>query len=307
MSSERVAFLGAGAVGCYFGGMLARAGVPVILIGRASHVDAIRREGLFLERADFQGYIPIDASTEIDAVRDAGIIFVCVKTTDTETAAAALVPHLSPGALVVSFQNGVDNVERMRSSAGITAIPSVVYVACAMNGPGRVKHHGRGETVIGGPSAAADRIARVFEAGHIRCRVSDNIAGELWTKLVMNCAYNAISALTHARYRFLAEDPAILEVMRELIRAVVAVGKASGVVLPDAEQLTAAAIKLGESMATATSSTEQDVSRGRATEIDSLNGYVMRRGREFGVPTPVNSTVHALVKFIERAAQACDA
>jgi 2-dehydropantoate 2-reductase len=298
--SERVAFLGAGAVGCYFGGMLARAGVPVTLIGRASHVDAIRRDGLFLERADFKGYIPIDASTEIDSAREAGIVFVCVKTTDTETAAAALAPHLSPGALVVSFQNGVDNVERMRIAAGIAAIPAVVYVACAMSGPGKAKHHGRGDIVIGGPSAAADRIADVFEAAHVPCRISGNIAGELWTKLVMNSAYNAISALTHARYRLLKEDPAILDVMQELIREVVAVGTAAGVVLPNAEQLTAAALKLGESMATATSSTEQDISRGRLTEIDSLNGYVVRSGKDLGVPTPVNSTLYALVKFIER-------
>lgn len=298
--SERAAFLGAGAVGCYFGGMLARGGVPVTLIGRAGHVDAIRRNGLFLERADFQGNIPIDASTEIDAVRDAGIVFVCVKTTDTETAAAALAPHLAPGALVVSFQNGVDNVERMRIAAGIAATSAVVYVACAMSGPGKVKHHGRGDIVIGGPSAAADRVAHVFEAAHVPCRVSSNIAGELWTKLVMNCAYNAISALTHARYRFLKEDPAILDVMRELIREVVAVGTAAGVVLPNAEELTAAALKLGESMAMATSSTEQDISRGRLTEIDSLNGYVVRSGKDLGVPTPVNSTVYALVKFIER-------
>jgi 2-dehydropantoate 2-reductase len=254
---------------------------------------------LFLERADFQEYIPIDASTGIDAVRDAGIVFVCVKTTDTEIAATALAPRLAPGALVVSFQNGVDNAERMQTAAGIPAVPSVVYVACAMSGPGRVKHNGRGDIVIGGPSAAAQRIARVFEAAHVPCRISANIAGELWTKLVMNCAYNAISAVTHARYRFLTEDAAILDVMRELIREVVAVGRAAGVVLSDVEQLTAAAFKLGETMATATSSTEQDLSRGRPTEIDSLNGYVVRRGKELGVPTPVNSTVYALVKFIE--------
>jgi 2-dehydropantoate 2-reductase len=89
-------------------------------------------------------------------------------------------------------------------------------------------------------------------------------------------------------------------VVRELIREVVAVGAAAGVVLPDTEYLTAAAFKLGEAMATATSSTEQDISRGRPTEIDSLNGYVVRRGKELGVSTPVNSTVYSLVKFIER-------
>ncbi|HEY2383365.1 MAG TPA: 2-dehydropantoate 2-reductase [Terriglobia bacterium] len=300
MNDERVAFVGAGAVGCYFGGMLARAGVSVTLIGRANHIEAIRRDGLFLERADFQEYIPVAASTEIDAIREAGIVFLCVKTTDTETAAAAMASHLAAGALVVSFQNGVDNVERMQRAAGIAALPAVVYVACAMSGPGRLKHNGRGDIVIGGPSSDSERIARLFESARIPCRISRNIDRELWTKLVMNCAYNAISALTHARYRFLTADPAMRDVMKELIREVVAVGIAAGVVLPAVEELAAAAFKLGETMATATSSTEQDITRGRLTEIDSLNGYVARRGKELGISTPVNSTVYALVKFIEQ-------
>jgi len=154
--------------------------------------------------------------------------------------------------------------------------------------------------VIGPDSAAVQRIARAFEQAGIPCRISENIAGELWTKLVMNSAYNAISALTHARYRYIVEDPEVRHVMKEIIREVVAVGTASGVVLPDVEDLTAAAFKLGETMATATSSTEQDIARRRPTEIDSLNGYVDRRGKELAVPTPVNSTVYALVKFIER-------
>jgi 2-dehydropantoate 2-reductase len=297
---ERIAFVGAGAVGCYFGGMLARAGVPVTLIGRAVHVDPIRRDGLFLEGKDFEEYIRLDASTNIDAIRDAGIVVVCVKTTDTESAAAGIAPHLAPGALVVSFQNGVDNVERMQRAAGLTAFPAVVYVACTITGSGRVKHNGRGDIVIGSESAATQRIARVFEQAHVPCRISENIDGELWTKLVMNCAYNAISALTHARYRFIVEDPEIRDVMKELIKEVAAVGSAAGVALPAVEVLTTAAFKLGETMATATSSTEQDIARGRPTEIDSLNGYVVRRGKELGVPTPVNKTLYGLVKRIEK-------
>jgi 2-dehydropantoate 2-reductase len=300
MSIEHGAFVGAGAVGCYFGGMLARAGIPVTLIGRASHVDAIRHHGLFLERPDFQEFIPVSASTDIDAVRNAGLIFLCVKTTDTETASAAMAPHLSDGAVVVSFQNGVDNAERIQKITGVTAVPAVVYVACAMSGPGRVKHNGRGDIVIGGPVSVTERIARVFETAQIPCRISDNIAGELWTKLVMNCAYNAISALTHARYSSITQDLQLREIMEEIVREVVRVGAAAGVALPAAEQLLEAAFKLGETMATATSSTEQDLSRGRSTEIDSLNGYVVRRGKEFGIPTPANFTVLALVKLIER-------
>src|SRR5437870_3752642 len=127
MQSERVAVVGAGAVGCYFGGMLARAGVPVTLIGRSQHIDAIKRDSLFMERADFQGYLKLGADTRIEPVRDAAIVLLCVKTIDTETAAAAIAPHLRNDALLVSFQNGVDNVERIHAATGIHAIPAVVY------------------------------------------------------------------------------------------------------------------------------------------------------------------------------------
>src|SRR2546427_12486243 len=99
MQVEHVAIVGAGAVGCYFGGMLARAGVPVTLIGRAAHVETIQRDGLFLERGDFQGYVKVKADTRAEAVREATIVLLCVKTTDTETAASSIAPHLQPSTL----------------------------------------------------------------------------------------------------------------------------------------------------------------------------------------------------------------
>src|SRR5215813_7746476 len=292
---EHVAVVGAGAVGCYFGGMLARAGTPVTLIGRAHHVDAINRDGLFLERSDSQAHIKVQADTRVEAVRDATIILLSVKTTDTETAAQALAPHLGRDALLVSFQNGVDNAERIQRASGIKAVPAVVYVAAAMNGPGRVKHNGRGDIVIG----RLPRLENVFENAGISCRVSDNIAAELWTKLVMNCAYNAISALTRSHYLAIKENPLARTVMKELIREVVAVASPSGISIASPEEMFEAALKLGGAMATATSSTEQDIARGRQTEIDSLNGYVARRGEELGIPAPINTTLHALVKLLE--------
>jgi len=305
MQAERVAVVGAGAVGCYFGGMLARAGVPVTLIGRAFHVEAIQRDGLFLERSDFQGYVRSDADVHIEAVRKAAIVLLCVKTVDTESAAVALAPHVGDGAILVSLQNGVDNVERIRRATGIDAIPAVVYVAVEMTGPGRVTHSGRGDLIIGELLSSTRRPGRLehvealFTLAGIPCRVSDNIAAELWTKLVINCAYNAISALGRARYGLIKDNPLTRDVMRQVIAEVVAVATAAGVFLPDAEHLTTAALKLGQAMAEATSSTAQDLARGKPTEIDSLNGYVARRGAELGVPAPVNSTLHALVKLLE--------
>ena len=295
MKREHIAVVGAGAVGCYFGAMLARSGVPVTLIGRAQHVEAINRDGLFLERSDFQGYVKVQASTEIDVVRDASIILLCVKTIDTEKAALQIAPHLATDALLVSFQNGVDNVERIQRAIGINAIPAVVYVAAAMSGPGRVKHNGRGDIVIGD----VPRLATVLQRAGIPCRISDNIAGDLWTKLVMNCTYNAVSAVTGSRYLPIKNNPLTRDVMKGLIEEVVAVANAAGIQIATANHLMEAALKLGDAMASATSSTQQDLSLGRLTEIDSLNGYVVRRGRELGVPTPVNTTLYALVKFLE--------
>src|SRR5262245_33746156 len=200
----RIAVLGAGAVGCYFGGMLARAGAPVTLIGRTEHVEAIGRDGLFLDTMHFQQQVPVSASTDTAAVRGAQIVLLCVKTLDTEDAARLLAPHLSPGAVVLSLQNGVDNVERIRRAAGIDAVAAAVYVAARMTAPGRVKHGGRGDLLIGEIGGHAPRdlgsLAAMFVRAGVPCRVSDNVEAELWTKVIMNCAYNPISALSRARY-----------------------------------------------------------------------------------------------------------
>src|SRR5207249_2088104 len=168
MHPEHVAIVGAGAVGCYFGGMLARAGIPVTLIGRAHHIEAIQRDGLYLERKDFQEFVRLGAETEISKVGGATIVLLSVKTVATETAAA-----------------------------------------------------------------------------DVSCRITNDIAAELWTKLVMNCAYNASSAVAQSRYGAIKNNPLSRGVVEELIREVVLVGRASGVSLPSVEQLVEATLKLG--------------------------------------------------------------
>jgi 2-dehydropantoate 2-reductase len=307
----RIAVMGAGAVGCYFGGMFARAGAPVTLIGRAPHIEVIARAGLCLESVRFQEQIRVAASTEAAAARGAEIVLLCVKTVDTEEAAKALTPHLGSGAVVVSLQNGVDNVERIRAAAGIEAIPASVYVAAEMTAPGCVKHTARGDLIIGDPSGLhrteasraqqLDRLAAIFNRAGIPCRVSENIAADLWTKLIMNCAYNAISALSRARYGRMVSSPWTRELMRQVVEETLAVRRAAGVHMPEVD-LVEAAWKLADTMPNAMSSTAQDLARGKRTEIDSLNGYVARRGAELGIATPVNATLHALVKLLEEAA-----
>ena len=308
---SRIAVVGAGAVGSYFGGMLARAGAAVKLIARAAHVEAINRDGLLIDSINFKERISVSASTELKDVRDARLVLFSVKTVDTEDAAKLLAEHLAPDTVVVSLQNGVDNAERIDFAAGIQVIPAVVYIAIAMTGAGQVKHSGRGDLIFGNPLPNHDdseselvEVAATFTRAGVPCRISKNIAVDLWEKLIMNCAYNALSALAGMKYGRIASDAGSIDVIKRVVIEAVAVGNAAGVPL-SADSMIAAALKLGsEAMPEALSSTAQDIARGKPTEIDSLNGFLVRRGTELSVPTPVNQTLYSLVKMLEQSATA---
>ena len=318
-TQARIAVLGAGAVGSYFGGMLARSGVQVTLIGRTAHVEAIRANKLFLDTVSFQERVAVAASTETSAVRDADVILFCVKTTDTEDAARSLKPYLAPNAVVVSLQNGVDNIPRIRASSGIDPLAAVVYIAAAMPEPGRVKHSGGGSLAVGefsdrdrssGSSASslsggadrAERIAALFTAAGVPCRVSPDIEADLWSKFVMNCAGNAVTGITQISYAHLAHSSVTRDIFSQVIAETVAVGRASGVKLPEVDFLSQGLQFLQGVGNDATSSTAQDLARGKRTEIDSLNGYVVRRGKELGIATPASLVLFALVKLLEEKA-----
>src|SRR5580692_4251972 len=236
----RIAVMGAGAVGSFFGGILAQAGAPVTLIGRAAHVEAIAAGGLTIDSFRFPNpqRIRIETATTVEGVRGAQIVLLCVKTLDTESAAQAIAPHLAPGAVVVSMQNGVDNVERIRAASGIDALGAAVYVAVEMTAPGYVKHTGRGDLILGPfPESshnadAIERVAQCFARAGMPCRVAEDIRGSLWVKMLMNCAYNAISALGRSRYGRMTARAEIREIMRHAIEEAVAVARADAIPLP---------------------------------------------------------------------------
>ena len=299
----RIAVVGAGAVGGYFGGMLARAGAPVVMIGRPPFVEAAKKNGLLLDTLQFKETVRVEASTELAAARGADVVLFCVKTMDTEVTARALAPLLPSSAIVVSLQNGVDNAEKIRA-AGIDALSAVVYVAASVPEPAHVKHVGRGDLLIGPRNARTERLAALFERAAIPCRISDNIDGELWTKLIWNCALNAISALGRARYGQIAASEDARKVVETAVNEVLAVAAAAHIRLPGVETPQAGlagALNIATQMSGAISSTGQDLMRGKRTEIDSLNGYIARRGAELGVPTPVNHALFTLVKLAEES------
>jgi len=305
---RKVAVVGAGAVGSFYGAMLARAGHAVVLIGRPAHVDAIRRDGLRLEMAGKSESLTIDASSEIAAAHGADLVLVSVKSTDTEAVARELAPALARDAVVVSLQNGVENADVIARHVPATVVPAVVYVATAMPAPGIVRHHGRGDLVVGPRTRAAARdpalagrleaIASFFATAGVAVKVSADVVAELWSKLMVNCAYNAISALAQSSYGEMVALAPIRELQRTVVGEVVAVAAASGVELPLPAAVEAME-RIAPAMPAQLSSTAQDLARGKPSEIDHLNGFVVRRGRELGIATPANQALHALVKLVE--------
>ncbi len=302
---QKVAVVGAGAVGSYFGGMLARTGTRVVLIGRETHVQAIRAEGLFLDSVRFQEKIPMEATTELSAVADADLVLFCVKSYDTAAVASQVATHLGRDVPVVSLQNGVENAEIISAATGHWTIPAVVYVAAELVAPGRVRHKARGDLVIGDLEGKrigeVERVASLFESAQISCRVSQNIRGELWLKLILNAAGNSVTTLARTSYGEVARQPFGRDVMAAVVREAEAVARAAGVELP-AGDLVFVTINFARSVGDALSSTLQDILRGKRTEIGALNGYIAETGRKYGVPTPVNSTLTAVIRVLEAAA-----
>jgi len=179
----------------------------------------------------------------------------------------------------------------------------VVYVATEMAGPGHVRHHGRGELVIA-PSTKSAELAELLIVAGVPTQVSDNVSGALWAKLILNCAYNAMSAITQLPYGRLSQGEGVQAVMGDVVRECLAVAEAGGVTVPG--DTWAAVQRIAETMPAQFSSTAQDLARGKRSEIDHLNGYVLRQGEALGIATPVNRVLHTLVKLLESRAAAAD-
>ena len=214
---------------------------------------------------------------------------------------------VSKDAIVLSLQNGVDNAEQIRAAAGIEALPAAVYVAASMPEPGHVKHVGRGDLVLGPENERTKRAAEIFARAQVPCRISENVTGELWTKLVWNCALNALSALGRATYGEIIASADARKLVETTVYEVLAVAKAAGIQpagLEDPKAALAGAFKVAEQMSATRSSTAQDMARGKRTEIDSLNGYIARRAEELGVAAPVNHALYTLVKMAEKGSGA---
>lgn len=304
--NSKIVVMGAGAVGTYFGGLLARAGRDVTLIARPHHVQAIGKKGLFIESESFQDYVPIQASAELEVIYAADIILLCVKSPDTEKVIQDIKPYLKSNAVILSLQNGVDNAARVRSLVNNSAFSTVVYVAVGMVGPGHVKHFGRGELELGVETEnhssndvqLVHELADFLSASNIPTTVSQNIEKNLWIKFLINCSYNGISAIGYMQYGQIDKVKEVNQLIDGITQEVLAIAKARGIYISYDEAVKANK-QIPLTMSQQISSTARDISRGKPTEIEYLNGLIVREGQRLGIPTPTNLAIYALVKMLE--------
>src|SRR4051794_23210332 len=258
----RVLVVGAGAVGCYFGVQLQRGGNEVTFLARAQQADALNAAGVRFDSLGKTVQVRMHATADAGAAEGSDLILLCVKSYDTATAAREVAPHLSSDVRVVCLQNGVTNHEIFEHEAKRAAIPAVVYVGAAMESSTHLVHNGAGNLLIGAPRGQTldciREVAALFEASRIPCRTSEFIERDLWTKLIINCAFNGISAAGRAKYGDIMQAPLVLESMQQIIHEGVAVANALEIPL-DLEAVKQATWKVGETLHAAMSSTAQDL------------------------------------------------
>ena len=308
--NPKIFVMGAGSVGCFFGGMLARAGKDVTLIARQMHVEAIRQNGLYMECINFQEYVPVKATVDISSIQDADIILLCVKSPDTQKTIESIRAYLKQDVVILSLQNGVSNCDVIKQHIPMHVYPTVVYVATGMVGPGHLKHFGRGELLVGDldnqhlvndlVKQELEMLSEIFSSSSVPCDISENIKYELWSKFLVNCCYNGISAIGQMPYGKMAAQPEIRALIDQITKEFLLIAHQEGVVITP-EQAAHLNQQIATSMSGQRSSTAQDLSRKKPTEIDYLNGLIVKKGQDYGIETPANQSVYALVKMMEES------
>lgn len=299
----RVAVVGAGGVGGYIGGRLALAGNEVVLIARGAHLKAIQAEGLKVRsiKGDFQ--VRVMATDQPETVGPVDLVIFAVKSYDTESAAAQIKPVVGPNTAVLTVQNGVDNEEKLvRVFGPDRVLGGVVYIDSYIEAPGVIAHTDGGRVVFaeldGRPSERAGLIKRTLDAAGIPAEISEDIAKVKWTKLLFNCALNAMTALARCYHTDILQTPEGREVFVGLIREAEAVARARGINLdPDVVEKI---VQRADGLPPSRSSMLYDLLAGKPLEVDALNGVIVRYGREAGVPTPFNQALYGTLKVIDK-------
>lgn len=306
----KIAVVGAGAIGGYYGALLQQTEHEVAFLARGAHLAAIRGQGLRVESVLLPRPMTLRARTtdRPEEVGPVDLVIFAVKSYDTDAAAGLLPPLLHDGTAVLTLQNGVDNIDRLSERVGREhVLGGACYIFTAVASPGVITHTGGPRRVVfgeldGRSSRRAQTIRDAFAATGVPVELSDQILVALWEKYVLITAQGGMTALTRLPIGVIRQSPATMEMYLDVASEVAAVGRAHGVPLPQGERdrirRAAEALDPGSF-----SSLYTDLTRGRRMELDALPGNVVRLGRRYGIPTPVCRAIYAALLPYDEAAR----
>ncbi len=297
----KIAVMGAGGVGGYFGGLLAKAGHPVTFIARGQHLQSIRNNGLRVAHNAGEFVVEAAATDNPKEVGPVDLVMLCVKAYDTDSALEVMAPLVGPDTTVLTLQNGVESHISVSAAFGEGhALPGAAYVESRIDSPGVVVQTGHVARIVFGEASGEEtarvrRMRDVMLSAGINAEVSPDVLATLWTKFLFIAAVAGLTSACRKRIGDLLEKPGYREILVEAMREIEAVGRAKGINLDEA--VVAQTMEYVEgAVKDITASMHLDLERGRRLELEIFNGAVVRMGRETGVATPVNHLLYMVLK-----------
>lgn len=302
----KIIIVGPGAMGCLIAAFLSKAKADVCILDKnKARAETIAKNGVKVEGISGNWKAAVPATTDTAEVKSADIIIICTKSYDTKEAVKSISGVIKEGALVLTLQNGLGNVEIISDEVGEDrVIGGVSNLGATLLGDGHVRHAGKGETVIGmshGKTPVLMRdIREAFNKAGLEMRISKDINALIWSKLIINVGINALTAITRLNNGRLIEFEGTREILKDAVTEAVKVAKRKRIKLIYDDPLSKVE-SVCEATATNVSSMLQDILRQKRTEIDFINGVIVRQGKSLGIATPVNEILVNLVKTIEQS------
>jgi 2-dehydropantoate 2-reductase len=292
--------IGAGNMGCVYGGNLARIGEQVTFVDIwKEHVESIRRNGLHVEGLNGDFTVAAQATDNPDDAPRADAVIICVNAYSTADAARSAQSILKDHGYCLTLQNGVGNIEVLTDLLGRQRVlAGLSFQSGELTGPGRITHTNNGPTYLGeldrSHSERLTHLRQLFDRAGLNPVLVDDVVVTVWTKFVHNCGINAICAITGLRPGYIQEVPELDEFQTRIIQEAEALVRAKGITLDDPDPVHT--IKEYCAHKFHRPSMTQHLDRGRPTEIDALNGYVARESKRLGLAAPYNDALCALIK-----------
>jgi 2-dehydropantoate 2-reductase len=297
----RIAIVGSGGVGGYFGGRLAATGVDVTFLARGAHLDAMRTRGLRIDSPKGNIHLPhVKAESDPAAIGSADIVFFAVKLYDTESALALLPPLIGPQTIVIPFQNGVDSVATLTRAVGAPhTAGGTCYVSAVISEPGVIRHTAMDHLVFGEldgtQTARLEWLLEACRPAGFEATLSTNITLDIWIKFVRLSVFSGMTAVTRSPLGVVCGDPELFAMLKDAVRETLAVARAKGIAVPESV-VEDVAVAYSTLPPQTKSSMLEDLERGRPLELPWLSGAVVRIGREVGVETPTHRFINAVLK-----------